>query len=89
MIKIRKGSQTLSVSMCSYRDIFEKLGYKIISDNVLEEDKKTSSNTEKILQEEINNNKNTEVDEGVVKSSDLNVNIIGEKIIKNSKTKRK
>lgn len=89
MIRIRKGSQTLLVSMCAYKDTFKKLGYTIINDTVLEEEKKTSSNTEEMLQEEINKNKDSEIDEYVVKSSDLNVDIIGEKIIKNSKTKRK
>lgn len=76
MIEIKKGSQILKVSKCTYKDIFEKLGYKIVEEKSSEEAKKASS-------DEIKNtvdNLEKEEEKSEEEKNDFNVNIMGEKI---------
>lgn len=82
MVKIKKGSTILKVSKGSYEDTFKKLGYEILNETEEVAQKTTSSEKiiedKKLIEEEIKNNKQKE--ENVVKSDDLNVNVIGENI---------
>lgn len=86
MIQIKKGSQILTVSNSTFKNTFEKLGYKIV-DNSKEEAQKASSNEkskeidnqEKELIDQEKQNNQIEEDEKV-SSDDLKVNIIGENI---------
>lgn len=87
MIEIKKGSQVLKVSKCTYNDMFKKLGYEIVGENSTEEIKQISSveptkiddNLEQKMIEEEAKQAQT-IEEELSKSSDLNVNVIGEKI---------
>lgn len=80
MIYIKKGSTILKVSKGAYKDTFKKLGY-IIIDNSEEVVTKTTSSVKiedkKLIEEEKNNDNKKE---DVIKSENLNVNVIGENI---------
>lgn len=75
MIEIKKGSQILKVSKCTYKDMFEKLGYKIVEENSKEEAKKASSDEIKNTVDDLEKEEKSEEEK-----NDFNVNIIGEKI---------
>ena len=84
MIKIKKGSTVLKVSKGSYEDTFKKLGYQIVNNSEEVVQKSTSSEKiiedKKLIEEEIKNNKEQKEKQDVVKTNELNVNVIGENI---------
>lgn len=87
MILIRKGTQTLKVSMGAYNDTFKKIGYEIVDEKSKEEVVKSTSSDENknnlesqlLKEEEQENETKTDNNEDVVSSEQL-LSSVGDKV---------